>query len=64
MDVLIRSTTWTISRDTSLGLDFAGINYYDSQGFMINSKKLAGINSALQLSGASICVQAGTTTER
>ncbi|ACO00538.1 amino acid ABC transporter substrate-binding protein [Brucella melitensis] len=63
VDVLIRNTTWTISRDTSLGLDFAGINYYDGQGFMINSKKLAGINSALQLSGASICVQAGTTTE-
>lgn len=63
VDVLIRNTTWTISRDTSLGLDFPGVNYYDGQGFMINSKKLSGINSALQLSGASICVQAGTTTE-
>lgn len=63
VDVLIRNTTWTISRDTALGLDFAGINYFDGQGFMINSKKLSGINSALQLSGASICVQAGTTTE-
>ncbi len=63
IDVLIRNTTWTISRDTALGLDFAGINYFDGQGFMINSKKLSGINSALQLSGASICVQAGTTTE-
>ena len=63
VDVLIRNTTWTISRDTSLGLDFPGVNYFDGQGFMINSKKLSGINSALQLSGASICVQAGTTTE-
>jgi len=63
VDVLVRNTTATISRDTSLGLDFPGINYYDGQGFMINSKKLSGINSALQLSGASICVQAGTTTE-
>ncbi|PRD45942.1 amino acid ABC transporter substrate-bindnig protein [Phyllobacterium phragmitis] len=63
VDVLIRNTTWTISRDTSLGLDFAGVNYYDGQGFMINAKKLSGINSALQLSGASVCVQAGTTTE-
>ncbi|WP_420960041.1 amino acid ABC transporter substrate-binding protein [Brucella sp. IR073] len=63
IDVLVRNTTETISRDTALGLDFAGINYYDGQGFMINAKKLSGINSALQLSGASICVQAGTTTE-
>lgn len=63
VDVLIRNTTWTISRDASLGLDFAGVNYYDGQGFMINAKKLEGINSALQLSGASICVQSGTTTE-
>jgi len=63
VDVLIRNTTWTISRDTSLGFDFTGVNFYDGQGFMINSKKLSGINSALQLSGASICVQAGTTTE-
>ncbi|GAB1581683.1 MULTISPECIES: amino acid ABC transporter substrate-binding protein [Phyllobacteriaceae] len=63
VDVLIRNTTWTISRDTSLGLDFTGVNYYDGQGFMINAKKLSGINSALQLSGASVCVQSGTTTE-
>ncbi|KXF77719.1 amino acid ABC transporter substrate-bindnig protein [Paramesorhizobium deserti] len=63
IDVLIRNTTWTISRDTSLGLDFTGVNYYDGQGFMINAKKLSGINSALQLSGASVCVQSGTTTE-
>lgn len=63
VDVLIRNTTWTISRDTSLGLDFPGVNYYDGQGFIINAKKLPEIKSALQLSGASICVQAGTTTE-
>lgn len=62
IDVLIRNTTWTLSRD-SQGFDFTGVNYYDGQGFMINAKKLSGINSALQLSGASVCVQSGTTTE-
>jgi len=63
VDVLIRNSTWTLSRDTTLGFNFTGINYYDGQGFMINAKKLPGINSALQLSGASVCVQTGTTTE-
>ncbi|MEX4007618.1 MAG: amino acid ABC transporter substrate-binding protein [Neoaquamicrobium sediminum] len=63
IDVLSRNTTWTLSRDTSLGFNFTGVNYYDGQGFMINSTKLPGINSALQLSGAAICVQTGTTTE-
>jgi general L-amino acid transport system substrate-binding protein len=63
IDVLSRNTTWTLSRDTSLGFNFAGVNYYDGQGFMINSVNLPGINSALQLSGAAICVQTGTTTE-
>jgi general L-amino acid transport system substrate-binding protein len=63
VDVLARNTTWTINRDTALGLNFVGVNYYDGQGFMINSKKISGVNSALQLSGASVCVQAGTTTE-
>ncbi|MGD9914450.1 MAG: amino acid ABC transporter substrate-binding protein, partial [Rhizobiaceae bacterium] len=63
VDLLARNTTWTLSRDTSLGFNFTGINYYDGQGFMINSKKLPGINSALQLSGAAVCVQTGTTTE-
>ena len=63
VDMLSRNTTWTINRDTALGLNFAGVNYYDGQGFMINSKKISGVNSALQLSGASVCVQAGTTTE-
>jgi general L-amino acid transport system substrate-binding protein len=63
IDLLSRNTTWTINRDTALGLNFAGVTYYDGQGFMINAKKLPGVNSALQLSGAAICVQAGTTTE-
>ena len=63
IDLLARNTTWTINRDTALGLNFVGVNYYDGQGFMINSKKITGVNSALQLSGASVCVQAGTTTE-
>ncbi|MYZ50127.1 amino acid ABC transporter substrate-binding protein [Propylenella binzhouense] len=61
VDVLIRNTTWTMSRDTSLGLKFAGVNYYDGQGFMV--RKDLGVSSALELSGASICVQTGTTTE-
>ena len=64
IDLLARNTTWTIERDTKLGLNFAGVNYYDGQGFMINAKKLPGVNSALQLSGASVCVQTGTTTEK
>ena len=63
IDLLSRNTTWTLSRDTALGFNFAGVNYYDGQGFMINAKKLPGVNSALQLSGASVCVQTGTTTE-
>jgi general L-amino acid transport system substrate-binding protein len=63
IDMLSRNTTWTLSRDTALGFNFAGVNYYDGQGFMINSKNLPGINSALQLSGAAVCVQSGTTTE-
>lgn len=63
IDLLARNTTWTLSRDTSLGFNFTGVNYYDGQGFMINAAKLPGINSALQLSGAAVCVQTGTTTE-
>ncbi len=47
IDMLSRNTTWTINRDTALGLNFAGVTYYDGQGFMVNSKKLPGINSAL-----------------
>ncbi|OLP43672.1 amino acid ABC transporter substrate-binding protein [Rhizobium oryziradicis] len=61
VDVLTRNTTWTISRDTSLGFNFRSVNYYDGQGFMV--KKALGVKSALELSGAAVCVQAGTTTE-
>ncbi|MEM9104753.1 MAG: amino acid ABC transporter substrate-binding protein [Pseudomonadota bacterium] len=61
VDLLSRNTTWTMSRDTALGLNFSVVNYYDGQGFMV--RKDMGINSALQLSGASICTQTGTTTE-
>jgi len=61
IDLLSRNTTWTETRDTSLGLNFAGINYYDGQGFMVH--KSLGVKSALELDGASVCLQAGTTTE-
>jgi general L-amino acid transport system substrate-binding protein len=61
VDVLSRNTTWTITRDTSLGLNFVGVNYYDGQGFMVPKKRK--VKSAKQLDGATICVQAGTTTE-
>ena len=61
VDLLSRSTTWTATRDTSLGLNFAGVNYYDGQGFLV-SKKL-GVSSAKELDGATFCIQAGTTTE-
>ncbi|UIJ73879.1 amino acid ABC transporter substrate-binding protein [Aurantimonas sp. HBX-1] len=61
IDMLARNTTWTMDRDTTLGLTFAGVNYYDGQGFMV--KKDLNVNSALELSGATVCVQSGTTTE-
>jgi general L-amino acid transport system substrate-binding protein len=61
VDLLSRTTTWTMSRDTSLGLNFAGINYFDGQGFMVRKK--LGVDSALKLAGASVCVAQGTTTE-
>lgn len=61
VDVLSRNTTWTLSRDTSLGFDFAGVTYYDGQGFLVN-KKLK-VDSVKKLGGATICVQTGTTTE-
>jgi len=61
IDVLSRNTTWTMSRDTALGLNFAGVTYYDGQGFMVRKK--LGIASVLELSGSTICTQAGTTTE-
>ncbi len=61
IDVLARNTTWTISRDTGLGLNFVGVNYYDGQGFMVAKKR--NVKSATQLNGAAVCVQPGTTTE-
>ncbi|MDP7463476.1 MAG: amino acid ABC transporter substrate-binding protein [SAR324 cluster bacterium] len=61
IDVLSRNTTWTLTRDAKLGLTFAGINYYDGQGFMV--RKDSGIKSAMELDGASVCVNTGTTTE-
>jgi len=61
VDVLSRNTTWTLTRDTSLGLNFVGVNYYDGQGFMVHKK--LNVKSARQLNGATVCVQPGTTTE-
>ncbi len=61
IDMLSRNTTWTLTRDTNLGLNFAGVNYYDGQGFMVH--KSLGVKSAKELDGAAICIQAGTTTE-
>ena len=61
VDVLIRNTTVTLARDVSLGLTAAGVNFYDGQGFMVAKK--AGVKSALELNGATICVAPGTTTE-
>jgi len=61
VDILSRNTTWTLTRDTALGLDFTAVNYYDGQGFMV-AKKL-GVKSARELNGATVCVQPGTTTE-
>src|ERR1700753_191098 len=62
IDVLSRNTTWTLSRDTSLGANFTGVTYYDGQGFLL--KKSLKVNSALELNSASVCVQTGTTTEQ
>ncbi|MGB7268526.1 MAG: amino acid ABC transporter substrate-binding protein [Albidovulum sp.] len=61
VDLLVRNSTWTLSRDTDLKLDFVGVNYYDGQGFMV--RKDLGVSSAKELGGASICIQTGTTTE-
>ena len=61
VDVLSRNTTWTLSRDTALGLDFAGVSYYDGQGFMVHKK--VSVKSAKELNGATVCSNAGTTTE-
>jgi general L-amino acid transport system substrate-binding protein len=62
VDVLCRNATWTLTRDTDLGLNFVQVNYYDGQGFLI-PKKL-GVKSAKELKGASVCVLPGTTTEQ
>ena len=61
VDILSRNTTWTMTRDTQLGLNFAGVNYYDGQGMMV--PKALGVNSATELDGANICTNTGTTTE-
>lgn len=61
IDVLSRVTTWTLSRDTELGMNFAGVTYYDGQGFM--TTKELGVSSAKELDGASICMNTGTSTE-
>ena len=61
VDVLARNTTWTMERETKLGIRFAGISYHDGQGFIV--KKLLGVTSALNLTGAAICFLTGTTTQ-
>jgi general L-amino acid transport system substrate-binding protein len=61
IDILTRNTTWTLARDTSLGLDFTATNFYDGQAFLV--KKSLGVKSAKELAGATVCVQPGTTTE-
>ena len=62
IDILSRNTTWTLTRDASLGLNFVGVTYYDGQGFMVPAK--GKVKSAKQLKGATVCVQSGTTTEK
>ncbi|MCU0910475.1 MAG: amino acid ABC transporter substrate-binding protein [Rhodobacteraceae bacterium] len=61
VDVLIRNSTWTLTRDTELAFDFVAVNYYDGQGFMV--KRDLGVSSAKELDGATVCIQTGTTTE-
>ncbi len=62
VDILSRNTTWTLTRDASLGMNFTGVTYYDGQGFMVPAK--GKIKNAKQLKGATVCVQSGTTTEK
>lgn len=62
IDILSRNTTWTLTRDASLGMHFVGVTYYDGQGFMVPRR--LKITNARQLRNASICVQSGTTTEK
>jgi general L-amino acid transport system substrate-binding protein len=61
VDVLARNTTWTFTRDVDLNFTFTGVNYYDGQGFMVPSE--LGVTSAMELDGATVCIQTGTTTE-
>ena len=61
IDMLSRNTTWTLTRDSALGLNFAGVAYYDGQGFMV--RKSLGIKSSRELGGATVCINSGTTTE-
>jgi len=61
LDLLVRSTTWTLGREANLGLEFAGVNFYDGTGFLV--KASAGVKSVKDLNGATICVQPGTSTE-
>jgi general L-amino acid transport system substrate-binding protein len=61
LDLLVRSTTWTLGREANLGLEFAGVNFYDGTGFLVKSS--AGVKSVKELNGATICVQPGTSTE-
>ncbi len=62
VDLLSRQTTWTLSRDTDLGMSFVGVNYYDGQAFMVRGD--IGVKSVKELSGASVCTETGTTTEQ
>ena len=62
IDILSRNTTWTLTRDASLGLNFTTVTFYDGQGFMVPTK--LKVKSAKQLKGATVCVQSGTTTEK
>ena len=62
VDILTRNTTWTLLRDTTLGLNFTAVNFYDGQGFMV--PKSLGVKSARELNGATVCLQPGTTTEQ
>lgn len=61
VDLLSRSTTWTLGREANLGLEFAWVNYYDGTGFLV--KKASGVKAATEMDGATICVQPGTSTE-
>lgn len=61
IDVLVRNSTWTFTRDVDLKFTFTGVNYYDGQGFIV--KKELGVSSAKELDGATVCIQTGTTTE-